>query len=107
MPKPRTDTFPGRADRGGGTAAAGLAGGGFEPARQRGCRQGGGGGPPAGVDGDAGEMDCGAFAHGHAVLCELIVIPAAKGNMTISRTDPFTCQLGCLLPRLDHKKFAN
>ena len=35
-------------------------------------------------------MDCGAFAHGHAVLCELIVIPAAKGNMTISRTDPFT-----------------
>jgi hypothetical protein len=34
-------------------------------------------------------MDCRAFAHGHAGLCEPVVIPAAKGNMTISRTDPF------------------
>lgn len=30
-------------------------------------------------------MDCGAFAHGRAGLCEPPALPAAKGNLTISR----------------------
>ena len=43
------------------------------------------GGPPAGGGGEAGEMDCRAFAHGRAGLCEPPALPAAKGNMTLSR----------------------
>ncbi len=38
-------------------------------------------------DGAAGEMDCRAFAHGRAAICEPAALPAAQGNRTISRPD--------------------